>query len=201
MADFTREREAYLQGVLAPAGVDEVGRGCLFGPVVAAAVVLDPLRIPDGLKDSKKLTPRKRGVLSQHIFATARGVSVGWATAAEIDEHNILGATRLAMRRALRHLSPRPDYVLVDAIDPQTLGFPGEGIIGGDGLCLSIAAASIVAKVFRDDLMVRFSHLYPAYGLDKNKGYPTSFHASMLSLNGLTPFHRSTFRTGSWPSR
>ena len=179
---------------MAIAGVDEVGRGPLAGPVAAAAVILDPAHLPAGLDDSKKLSADMRESLFADIVATALAVSFGMASAAEIDAINIRMASLLAMRRAVAALSLRADYAIVDGRDvPPGLPCAAHAIIGGDGICLSIAAASIVAKVMRDRLMRALHVLHPAFGFDTNVGYATAYHRQAIARVGPTPFHRMSF--------
>ncbi len=175
------------------AGVDEVGRGPLAGPVVTAAVILDPDRPIAGLKDSKKLTHIQRERLFVEIHACARAVSVGRAEAAEIDEMNILSATLLAMQRAVAGLSIVPDVVYVDGNVTPPFGIPAVAIIGGDGLHEAISAASIVAKVVRDREMVEYAAHYPEYGFERHKGYASAVHLAALEALGPTPIHRRSF--------
>ncbi len=193
-AGRTRERALWARGVRHVAGVDEVGRGCLAGPVMAGAVILDPLRPVDGLRDSKLLEPSRREVLAGIIEERAVAVAFGIADVAEIDAQNILRATELAMRRAVEALAVTPEYLLVDAIAIPGTSVPQQGIVHGDRLCASIAAASIVAKVRRDALMRRLHADWPAYRFDANKGYGTKAHLEALARHGATPLHRSTFR-------
>ena len=175
------------------AGVDEAGRGPLAGPVTAAAVVLDPAAIPQGLNDSKKLTARKRGELLQALLVSAE-VSLGWASVEEIDALNIRNATFLAMTRALAGLAP-VDHALIDGNAlPPDLPCPATTIIKGDGRSLSIAAASIVAKVGRDTHMMALSRQFPGYGWERNAGYPTADHKQALQSLGVTPHHRRSFK-------
>ncbi len=174
------------------AGIDEVGRGPFAGPVIAAAVILSPDHIPDGIQDSKKLTKLKREALATQILAHA-DVGIGEATVSEIDELNILQATFLAMRRALGNLKTSPDHLLVDGNRDPKLNFPTTLVVKGDGLSLSIAAASIVAKVTRDKKMCDLARQYPHYGWEKNAGYGTPEHRKGLSLFGVTPLHRRSF--------
>lgn len=193
-ADFAIEAELLRQKPRLICGLDEVGRGCLFGPVVAGAVILDPRRLNREYDDSKKLSPARRLRLAGDIYEKALAYSLGWCWNDEIDDSDILQATRRAMLRALARLQLRPDFVLIDAIDPGFLPLPGRAIIGGDARSLSIAAASIIAKVFRDRLMEGFSPFFPAFDLAKNKGYPTQTHRNMLSWKGETIFHRKSFK-------
>ncbi len=192
--DFTFEAAALRRGCSCVAGVDEAGRGPLCGPVVAAAVVLDPARIPEGLNDSKKLTARRREMLFGQIMALAL-VGVGQASAAEIDEVNILRASHLAMIRAVAAL-PRPaDHLLIDGnLLPRGLIVSAEALVRGDARSLSIAAASIIAKVTRDRIMVDLAQQHPGYGWAQNAGYPTKDHLAALKILGVTPCHRRSFR-------
>lgn len=180
------------QGVLL-AGVDEVGRGPLFGDVVTAAVILDPARPIDGLADSKKLTEKRRELLFEEIKEKALSWSVARASVIEIDQLNILHATMLAMTRAVEDLSVAPEYVLVDGNRLPSLPCPGEPVVKGDGRIPAISAASIIAKVTRDREMVELDRQYPGYGLVKHKGYPTAVHLAALDLLGPTGLHRQSF--------
>jgi ribonuclease HII len=190
--DFRHETEALSKGALRVVGVDEVGRGPLAGPVTAAAVRLDPARIPKGLSDSKALTAVRREELFADIMGFAE-VSVAHATVEEIDTLNILRASHLAMERAVAGL--RPDYALIDGnLIPRSLTCPATAIVKGDAICLSIAAASIVAKVTRDRIMVDLAQQHPGYGWEVNAGYPTPVHLEALRNLGVTPFHRRSFR-------
>ena len=174
------------------AGVDEAGRGPLCGPVVSAAVILSPSDIPDGLNDSKKLTERRRTALFDQIFASAE-VGVGIATVEEIDEINILQAAHLSMCRAIASLRA-VDHCLIDGnLVPRDCPVPAQAVVKGDAKSLSIAAASIVAKVTRDRIMVDLSQQYPGYGWEKNAGYPTKAHIEALEYLGVTPEHRRSF--------
>ncbi len=175
------------------AGVDEAGRGPLAGPVVAAAVIFAKKRIPKGLDDSKKLSAAKREDLYALIMEKAVAVGVGEACVDEIDLLNIRQATHLAMARAVRALVPAPSFALVDGNDAPALPCPCETIIGGDGRSVSIAAASIVAKVTRDRLMVALHETHPHYGWASNKGYGTEEHLLALKRHGATPHHRRSF--------
>jgi ribonuclease HII len=198
-AGWSREKRLGAAGYRAVAGVDEVGRGCLAGPVVAGAVVLDPRRPIQGLRDSKLLSRSRRARLARLITRRARAFALGVVDAEEIDRTDILRATLLAMKRAVSALRIRPDYVLVDALEIPGIAPPQEGIVGGDRLCASIAAASILAKVYRDEMMRSFHALYPAYGFDLHVGYGTPRHLEALRRFGATPLHRVTFR-GVLPS-
>lgn len=192
--DFTLEQSAFDAGNLTVAGVDEVGRGPLCGPVTAAAVILDPLNIPDGLNDSKKLTAKRREVLYEALMQCAQ-VSIAHASVEEIDCFNILRASHLAMERAVAGLTQTPDHVLIDGnMIPRGLTIPASAVIKGDAKSLSIAAASIMAKTCRDRLMVDLSQQYPGYGWEKNAGYPTAVHLKALQNLGVTPHHRRSFK-------
>jgi len=175
------------------AGIDEVGRGCIVGPVVAAAVILDPERPIAGLTDSKKLTEKKRSQLAAEIKVKALCWAVARADASEIDRINILQATFVAMRRAFSQLSIRPDYVMVDGNRLPDIDCPGEAVVGGDALIAQISAASILAKVARDEEMATLDRFYPGYAFAKHKGYPTKAHLNALGELGLTPLHRRSY--------
>lgn len=191
--DFTVESAALARGVLPVAGVDEAGRGPLAGPVTAAAVILDPACIPPGLNDSKKLSPARRAALHDAIRACAL-VGVGQASAEEIDALNVLRASHLAMCRALAALPRAPVLALIDGPAlPADLPCAGQAIVRGDARVLSIAAASIVAKVVRDRHMVTLAQQFPGYGWEKNMGYPTPAHRAALRDLGATPHHRRSF--------
>lgn len=192
--DYSFEQQAAAQGYLRIAGVDEVGRGPLAGPVTAAAVVLDPARIPTGLNDSKKLTKRARQNLYDEILQVA-DVSIAHATVEEIDSLNILRASHLAMMRALEGLTAPADYALIDGnILPRDLTLPARTIIKGDSLSQSISAASIVAKVCRDYVMLSLAQQYPGYGWETNMGYGSKSHIAALRDLGPTPHHRRSFK-------
>jgi len=191
--DSCFENAALARGFARIAGVDEVGRGPLAGPVTAAAAVLDIARQPDDLNDSKKLTAKRREELGAVIRRTA-DVSVAHASVGEIDEIGILWATLLAMRRAIEGLSPAPDYVLIDGNRaPEGLKMPSQTIIRGDARSLSVAAASIVAKTARDRIMRNLAQRFPGYGWERNAGYPTATHREALRNLGATPCHRRSF--------
>ncbi|WP_299044904.1 ribonuclease HII [uncultured Tateyamaria sp.] len=176
------------------AGVDEVGRGPLAGPVTAAAVVLDPQAIPPGLDDSKKLSVRRRETVLDAILASA-DVSVAHASVREIEELNILRASHLAMERAVAGLRRSPDHALVDGtMVPRDLAVPATPVVRGDARSLSIAAASIVAKICRDRIMVDLAQQHPGYGWETNMGYPSKSHRLALENLGVTPHHRRTFK-------
>ncbi len=192
--DFEFENTVLAQGYSRVAGVDEVGRGPLAGPVTAAAVVLDPQRIPPGLNDSKQLSIKVRLRLAAELRDCA-DVSVAHASVEEIDEINILRASHLAMERAIAGLRTRADYVLIDGrMIPRGLNLPAQGLIKGDCRSLSIAAASIVAKVARDSLMVDLAQQHPGYGWETNKGYGSKSHMTALQNLGATPHHRRSFK-------
>ncbi|MFA5629118.1 MAG: ribonuclease HII [Dehalococcoidales bacterium] len=194
---FDEEKKLTKQGFRCIAGVDEAGRGCLAGPVVAAAVILPSKMKRDWLKqvaDSKLLTAEKREYLYPFIREEAVAYGIGVVSNEIIDVTNILQATKLAMKLAIEKLDPQPDTLLIDYLKLQDVHLPQKGIPHGDGLCLSIACASIVAKVYRDKLMDEMDELYPGYGLCKHKGYWTAEHISCLNELGPCPIHRRTFR-------
>lgn len=186
------EKQAWAGGASLVAGVDEVGRGSLFGPVVAAAVVLDPAYRIRGLRDSKLLPPQRREQLAERIRQHCLGWAVAAVEAARIDEINIYQATLVAMREAVAQLQPAPDHLLVDAV---RIAHPcaQTSIIHGDALSASIAAASILAKVERDRMICALDPLYPVYGLASNKGYCTRQHLAALREHGPSPLHRRSF--------
>lgn len=191
--DYEYERLATLQGARRIVGVDEVGRGPLCGPVTAAAVWLDPAVLPAGLDDSKRLNARMREQVFTDIMARA-DVGIGHATPTEIDEINILQATYLAMHRAIAALDVPPDLLLIDGNRlPASLPCAAQAVIKGDGKVLSIAAASIIAKVTRDRIMAELDLRYPGYGWAENAGYPTKRHKNAIADLGLTPEHRRSF--------
>lgn len=188
------EDEARAVGFRLIAGVDEVGRGALAGPVVAAAVILDPQRpLPDGLDDSKKLTARARERIADEVMQTALAFSVGQVEPEEIDRINILQASRLAMLEALKQLDPCADFLLIDAVQLKETGLPQKAIIHGDSISASIAAASVVAKTYRDALMRSFHEIYPQYNFAKHVGYSTREHLEALRVHGPCLFHRQSF--------
>lgn len=186
------ERRAERAGFALVAGVDEVGRGALFGPVVAAAAILDPRRRIAGIDDSKKLTPMRREELAEKIRARALAWAVAEVLPERIDAWNIYQATRQAMQQAVAKLRPAPGYVLSDAV-PLDLTLPCEPLIRGDSRSVSIAAASILAKVHRDALMRSFDRQFPGYGLARHKGYATREHLECLRTLGPTSLHRKSF--------
>lgn len=190
MPDFTLE-DAYPAPI---AGIDEAGRGPWAGPVVAAAVILDRGDVPEGLNDSKKLTARRRAILYDRIRDSAQ-VGVGIGSVEEIDRLNIARANDLAMVRALAALPHRPAFVLVDGrFVPHALDVAARAVIGGDGLSLSIAAASIIAKVTRDRIMADLAAKHPEYGWERNAGYGVEAHRVALLQHGVTPHHRRSFK-------
>ena len=182
------------RGFLRIAGVDEVGRGPLAGPVTAAAVILDPECIPEGLNDSKQVSAKRRIALTEQILATAE-VSIGHASVEEIEQHNILRASHIAMRRALAGLAVGADHVLIDgSMIPRGLNISAEAVPKGDTRCLSISAASIVAKTCRDRIMVDLAQQHPGYGWETNMGYGSKSHITALQNLGVTPHHRRSFK-------
>ncbi|MGE7371309.1 ribonuclease HII [Neorhizobium sp. NPDC001467] len=192
--DFSLEDAARLSGLWPIAGTDEAGRGPLAGPVVAAAVILDPDHIPDGLNDSKKLTLKQRETLFDQIIATAE-VSIASSSPRLIDERNILRASLNAMCRAVAGLCTRPALVLADGRDvPPGMTCQGRAVIKGDARSVSIAAASIVAKVTRDRMMVRAGFVWPAYGFEGHAGYGTAQHRGAIEAHGPCGLHRMSFR-------
>ncbi|EEE38104.1 ribonuclease HII [Rhodobacteraceae bacterium KLH11] len=192
--NYELEQALLARGYVRVAGVDEVGRGPLAGPVVAAAVILNPDDFPEGLNDSKKLTAKRRGALDLALRAQA-SVAVAQASVAEIDEHNILRASHLAMVRAVAALNPAPDFLLIDGnMIPRGLKIPSQAVVRGDARSVSIAGASIVAKNWRDRLMVDLAQQHPGYGWEANAGYPTKQHREALRNLGVTPHHRRSFK-------
>ncbi len=190
------EDELRAQGYQLVAGIDEVGRGPLAGPVVAAAVILPFDGLPSWLRqvrDSKQLTPHQRESVYACIIESGVAFGVGVVSHEVIDETGIAPATRLAMRHAVEQLSAQPDYLLIDYVRLPELSIPQKSLVNGDSTSLSIAAASIVAKVTRDSLMVKFDSLYPGYGLAQHKGYGTAEHLEALHRLGPCPIHRKTF--------
>ena len=190
---FQYEKCRSAEGYSYICGVDEAGRGPLAGPVCAAAVILPAdIEIP-GLNDSKKLSDKKRRELFPIICEKAIAYGIAFANNTEIDEINILQATYLAMERAITNLEQKPDFLLIDGNRAKDFGIPHETIVGGDGLSASIAAASILAKVTRDDYMVEQSVIYPQYGFEVHKGYGTKVHYEALTKYGACPIHRDSF--------
>lgn len=194
MPDYSYETTLQSQGFMTVCGTDEVGRGCLCGPVTASAVILDPENIPDGLDDSKKLSKKKREAIFETILRTSH-VAVVSVSASEIDRTNIRVASLRAMTEAINALVIKPDHVLVDGnVIPPNLSIPATSIIKGDAKSLSIAAASIVAKVIRDRLMERADFQWPGYGFAKNAGYGSKVHLQGIQQLGPCPIHRMTFK-------
>ena len=175
------------------AGVDEVGRGTLAGPVVAAAVILDFKNLPNDINDSKKVSKKNREIISTKILENSI-TSIGHATVEEIDDINILRASLLAMKRAVEGLSKKPKLVLIDGNHIPDIKIESKSIIKGDNKSLSIAAASIIAKVYRDNLMTEYSKKYPGYLWEKNSGYGTKEHLEAIKNLGITPIHRTSFK-------
>ncbi len=176
------------------AGIDEAGRGPLAGPVVAAAVILRLNEAPAGIRDSKRLSAKKREALFDAIHSHAAGIGVGIVGPKKIDVLNIRQATLLAMKRAVDALPTVPEFCIVDGIDEIPLSIPQSSLVGGDRRCLSVAAASIIAKVTRDRIMLDYHKKYPGYGFDRNMGYGTKQHREALIRLGPSPIHRRTFR-------
>ncbi len=188
------ERELWQAGFRHVAGIDEAGRGPLAGPVVAAAVLFAPeTAVIAGINDSKKLSAARRELLFTGIMATALAIGVGMASHEEIDRLNILHATYLAMERAIARLDPEADYLLVDGRSVPQSNTPARAIVRGDSLSQSIAAASIIAKVTRDRMMIELHQHYPEYGFTAHKGYPTAAHIEAIRRYGLSPVHRRSF--------
>jgi ribonuclease HII len=189
------EELAWADGFTCVAGIDEVGRGCLAGPVAAAACVLDPSKpLPKGLNDSKQVLPEQREEIAAELKEVCTAYSIGLVDAADIDRINILEATKLAMRLAIDGLSPTPDYLLIDALQLKGLLIPQRSIIKGDSVSASIAAASILAKTYRDALMRSLDAEYPMYGFAGHVGYGTKEHREALRTHGPCELHRKTFR-------
>lgn len=192
--DYSFEMTAQTAGARIVTGVDEVGRGPLAGPVVAAAVVLDPDRIPKGLRDSKMLSAKRRAALAEALQDMAQ-IGIGSASVAEIDQINILRASHLAMERAIAALPVPPDHALIDGnMIPRGLAIPAQALIKGDARSVSIAAASIVAKIWRDKVMWDLAQQFPGYGWETNAGYPSKSHKLALQNLGVTPHHRRSFK-------
>lgn len=207
MADFRIEERLCGQGFQAIAGVDEAGRGALFGPVVAAAVIFPPdMFTPSPAKwlteidDSKRVSPVKRMRLSRQILCAARAVGIGMCTNQEIDRQNIYRASLEAMKRSVLNLCLNPDYLLVDGFG-LALDCPQQKIVGGDRKSISVAAASIVAKVLRDRMMERMDCIYEGYGLARHKGYGTRAHFHSIRQKGVTPLHRRSFNLQAGPEK
>lgn len=188
------DKEWLKKGAKKICGIDEAGRGPLAGPVVVAAVIMPQDSMIEGVNDSKKVSERKREKLYEEIISSAIAWGVGIIDQKEIDEINILNATKKGLTKALTELSQKPDIILVDALTGiNTIGIPYESIIKGDAKSYSIAAASIVAKVTRDRIMRQWSEVYPQYGFEKHKGYGTVAHIKAIKENGICPLHRKTF--------
>ena len=187
------ETQLHSEGLNLICGVDEAGRGPLAGPVCAAAVILPQGVLPDGLNDSKKLSEKKRELLFPQIQETAVAWSIAFASVEEIERENILQATFLAMNRAIAGLKPQPEYALIDGNRNREILIPSRCVIGGDGRVASIAAASILAKVARDHLMMELAEEYPEYGFERHKGYGTKAHYEALRKYGPSPVHRMSF--------
>ncbi len=203
MDELTYEREYFGRGYTAVAGVDEVGRGPLAGPVVCAAVIL-PLEEEKrilGIDDSKKLSKKKRELLAKQIEEVALAYSVSEVDEKTIDEINILQATRLGMKKAVEGLSVSPDFVLTDGNMTLDVSFPQKSIVKGDALVCSIGAASILAKVYRDRLMEEYAKVYPEYGFERNVGYGTAEHIKAIREYGICSIHRKTFVKNFWDGR
>jgi ribonuclease HII len=189
------EEQAWQSGFKFVAGLDEVGRGCLAGPVVAGACILDPSKdLPKGLNDSKQVAAAQRTEIAAQLKEICIAYAIGSVSAEEIDRINILEATKLAMRLAIADLKPSADFLLIDALDLKGVGIPQKGIIKGDSISASIAAASILAKTYRDELMAAYEPQYPEYRFAENAGYGTRHHLNALRDHGACPIHRKTFR-------
>jgi len=189
------ENEAIADGYKYVAGVDEVGRGCLAGAVVAAACILDLSKsLPDGLNDSKKLTAQKREQIAAELKENVVAYAIAQVEAEEIDQINILQATKKAMRLAIKDLEPQADFLLIDALQLKEIRLPQKAIIKGDAISASIAAASILAKTYRDNLMREMCRIYPEYGFSKHVGYGTKAHFEAIKKHGACPLHRKSFR-------
>lgn len=189
------ENRAVSEGFRFIAGVDEVGRGCLAGAVVAAACILDLSKpLPKGLNDSKKLSEKKRRQIDEELRQSAIAFSIAQVEAEEIDEVNILQATKKAMRLAIEKLTPNADFLLIDAVQLKEINLPQKAIIKGDAISASIAAASILAKTYRDNLMQEFCKIYPQYGFSKHVGYGTKAHFEAIRQHGACLLHRKSFK-------
>ncbi|OLC00441.1 MAG: ribonuclease HII [Candidatus Rokubacteria bacterium 13_1_40CM_68_15] len=192
-APYRYEAQAWRAGVVRVAGLDEAGRGPLAGPVVAAAVVIDPDRRIKRLADSKVLSPERRAELYDVILARAVGIGIGIVDHLTIDRINILQATRLAMLEALRELKVAPDLVITDYVALSGLACPQKNLVDGDARCATVAAASIIAKVTRDRIMLEVDKQFPEYGFARHKGYATADHLAALDKHGPCPLHRKSF--------
>lgn len=189
------EQLAWADGFRYVAGVDEVGRGCLAGPVVAAACILDGSKpLPKGINDSKQIAAEQREEIASELRAICTAYAIGTVDAADIDRINILEATKVAMRLAIGRLSPTPDFLLIDAIQLKGIMLPQRSIIKGDSISASIAAASILAKTYRDELMRSYDAEYPLYGFAGHVGYGTREHRQALKIHGPCALHRKSFR-------
>ena len=189
------ENQAISEGFRLIAGVDEVGRGCLAGAVVAAACILDLSKpLPEGLNDSKKLSEKRREAIAADLRQSVVAFAVGEVQADEIDRINILQATKKAMRLAIEKLAPQADFLLIDAVQLREIDLPQKAIIKGDAISASIAAASVLAKTYRDDLMREMCKIYPQYGFSKHAGYGTKAHFEALRRHGACPLHRKSFK-------
>ena len=200
MADFQIEKKVIKKGFSVIAGIDEVGRGALFGPVVSASVIFPVSLIQqklsgwvDEIDDSKVISPQKRTRLAKEIFANAVSVGVGLSSNFEIDQKNIYWASIISMKRAVENMSLAPDFILVDGFSLNDVNYPQISVRRGDKKCISIAAASIVAKVLRDEMMMLLDKVYEGYALSKNKGYGTKEHFIALKKKGPSPLHRFSF--------
>ena len=189
------ENSLYEKGYTAICGVDEAGRGPLCGPVVAAAVILPKDKCIEGVNDSKKLSEKKREKLYDDIIENAVAYGIGMSDVSVIEEVNILNATKLAMKKAIENLKIKPDYVLIDGNQMIDIDIKGETVVSGDARSESIAAASILAKVTRDRMLVEYDKKYPEYGFAKHKGYGTKAHIEAIGKYGLTDIHRPSFCT------
>jgi ribonuclease HII len=189
------EWQAKTEGFRLIAGVDEVGRGCLAGAVVAAACILDLSKpLPEGLNDSKKISAKKREQISAELKQNCLVYSIAQVEAEEIDRINILQATKKAMRQAIENLAPKADFLLIDAVQLKEIPTPQKAIIKGDEISASIAAASILAKTYRDDLMSNLDKIFPEYGFAKHVGYGTRAHFEAIKKHGACAIHRKSFR-------
>lgn len=192
---FDFEDQARSEGYSLIAGVDEVGRGCLAGPVVAAACILDPAKpVPAGLNDSKKLTEKRRNEIAAELRETALAFAIGSVEAEEIDRINILEATKKAMILAISALQPAAEYLLIDALQLRAITLPQKPLIKGDSISYSIAAASVIAKTYRDELMVKYDAEFPHYGFAGHKGYGAASHFAAIREHGPCTLHRRSFR-------
>lgn len=192
---FDFEDQARSEGYSLIAGVDEVGRGCLAGPVVAAACILDPAKpVPTGLNDSKKLTEKRRNEIAAELRETALAFAIGSVEAEEIDRINILEATKKAMILAISALQPAAEYLLIDALQLRAITLPQKPLIKGDSISYSIAAASVIAKTYRDELMVKYDAEFPHYGFAGHKGYGAASHFAAIREHGPCTLHRRSFR-------